>query len=381
MALTGLVRKTTSQPQQPVHLSLTSGRVLYCCSSQMMLFIVLSRLDYPRSVRLIRHRNLPIRIYHILRIPAGPALVVETTPRIRFGGYVTLRGAFFMGINNFRVGSRRKMMTRVRAWLMGLICVCFFPALAVAQDVPRWKVDPSWPKPLPNNWMLGHVEKVVVDKDGNIWVANYVASMDRRVDHVQMGLAQTPPIAECCIPAPEVIEFDPEGNVLKAWGGRGYIPEWPEAMHAFWVDKNMNVWVGGNHAPDRNLLKFTADGKLLLEIGHIDGPIGEYTSNRGEFATPNNQATDLLGGPGGIYVDEEANEVYVGGWLHKQAGRCVRLEHGKVQARLGRLWHSAESDRQQRSSLNASRPATCESRNLTPNAPAPKQFIRANGDG
>jgi DNA-binding beta-propeller fold protein YncE len=197
--------------------------------------------------------------------------------------------------------------------------MCIFPALVTAQNIPGWKVDPSWPKPLPHNWMAGHFEKVVVDKDDNIWVAHYSGSMDRRSDHAPMGLAQTPPIAECCVPAPEVIEFDPQGNVVRAWGGRGYTPEWPEAVHGFWVDRNMNVWVSGNHAPDRNLLKFTADGKLLLEIGHVDGPIGEYRSNRGELTTANNQATDLLGGASGIFVDEQANEVYVAdGYINRR---------------------------------------------------------------
>ncbi len=210
-------------------------------------------------------------------------------------------------------------MTRLRAWLKSLIYLCLFSTLSIAQDIPRWKVDPSWPKPLPNNWMLGHPVWIMVDKDDNIWVAHYGGPMDRRIDHVQMGLAQTPPIAECCVPAPEVIQYDPEGNVLKAWGGPGYVPQWPEAIHAFWIDKNMNVWIGGNHAPDRNVLKFTADGKLLLEIGRIDTPIGEYRSIRPEHGIPNNQATDLLGAPGAITVDEEANEVYVGdGYINKR---------------------------------------------------------------
>jgi DNA-binding beta-propeller fold protein YncE len=204
---------------------------------------------------------------------------------------------------------------------MSLICLCFLPALAAAQEVPtwKWKVDPSWPKPLPNHWMVGHMERPVVDKDGNIWVANYAATLDRSVDHALFGLAQTPPISECCIPAPGVIEFDPEGNVLRAWGGAGYIPQWPEALHAFYVDKNMNVWLGGNHAPDRNVLKFSEDGKLLLEIGHLDGPIGVDYSSRGELAKPNNQDTDLLGGPSGIFVDEKANEVYIAdGFINKR---------------------------------------------------------------
>lgn len=187
------------------------------------------------------------------------------------------------------------------------------------QDIPEYKAQTPWPKPLPNNWMLGHTETVIVDKDDHIWVAHYVGPMDRRMDHSLMGLNQVPPIAECCIPAPEIMQFDEQGNVLRAWGGPGYIPQWPEAVHAFWVDKQLNVWVAGNHGPDRNLLKFTVDGKFLLEIGRLDTPVGQYRSIRGEQTMPDNQATDKLGGPAGITVDDEANEVYVAdGFINKR---------------------------------------------------------------
>jgi hypothetical protein len=278
-------------------------------------------------------------------------------------------------------------MTRVPPRLMGLICLCFFPALAIAQDVPRWKVDPSWPKPLPHNWTLGHLERIIVDKDGNIWTAGYTGSMDRRADHVLMGLNQTPPIAECCIPAPEVIEFDPEGNVLRAWGGRGWVPQWPEALHGFWVDRNMNVWVAGNHAPDRNLLKFTADGKLLMEIGRIDGPIGAYSSNRGQFATPNNQATDLLGGPGGMFVDEEANEVYVAdGYVNK---RIVVFDSntGKFKRGWGAYGIPLSQIDNNKIGLNVFKPGNPSRENFDPKAPVGKQFsgtmefVRISNDG
>src|ERR1700722_2961547 len=282
-----------------------------------------------------------------------------------------------MGINNFRVGRRRNIMTRVSAWLMGLISVCSFAGLARAQDIPRWTVDPSWPKPLPHNWMLGHPDKVVVDKNGNIWVGNYVSSMDRRIDHEQMGLAQTPPIAECCTFAPGVVEFDPQGNVLREWGGRGYIPEWPEAPRAFWVDKKMNVVIGGNHPPDRSVLKFSEDGKLLLEIGHQEGPAGEYASNRANLATPNNQATDLLGGPCGIYVDEEANEVYiVDGGINK---RVVVYDSntGKFKRGWGAYGVPLSQIDNNKLPSNVSRLGKGETESYEPDAKLPKQFTSA----
>jgi DNA-binding beta-propeller fold protein YncE len=277
-------------------------------------------------------------------------------------------------------------MTRLPARLLSLICLCFFPSLAIAQDVPRWTVDPSWPKPLPHNWMLGHPDKVLIDKDGNIWVGNYASSMDRRIDHEQMGLAQKPPIAECCVPAPGVIEFDPQGNVVKAWGGPGYVPEWPEAPRAFWVDKNMNVWIGGNHAPDRSVLKFSEDGKLLMEIGHQDGPTGVYSSNRANLATPNNQATDLLGGPCGIFVDEEANEVYiVDGGINK---RIVVYDSntGKFKRGWGAYGIPLSQIDNNKLGSNVSKPGKRQEESYDPDARLPKQFtapwcIRISNDG
>lgn len=183
-------------------------------------------------------------------------------------------------------------------------------ALAAYAQVPVYNVDASWPKELPHNWIIGHVEQVVPDKDGHIWVLDFTGSLPPD----DLGLAQKPPLSQCCIAAPEVLEFDRAGNVMRGWGGKGYIPDWPEAVHAFWVDKKGNVWVAGNHAPDRAILKFSSDGKLLLEIGHPTKSKGKASS-----ATPDNQSTTELGAPGSLYVDDEANELYVGdGYINKR---------------------------------------------------------------
>jgi DNA-binding beta-propeller fold protein YncE len=191
-----------------------------------------------------------------------------------------------------------------------LVLTCGLGLAVHAQDKPVYKVDPFWPKELPHNWMIGHIEQIIPDQNDHIWVLTFTGSMEAD----DMGLAQKPPFAECCIPSPEVLEFDREGNVLKGWGGKGYIPDWPEAVHAFYVDKKGNVWIGGNHAPDRQLLKFSSDGKLLLEIGRPTRMKG-----RAANVPPNNQSTTMLGAPSSIWVDEDANEVYVGdGYVNKR---------------------------------------------------------------
>ena len=99
------------------------------------------------------------------------------------------------------------------------IGVCAFLALSAnfarAADAPVYKVDPFWPKPLPNKWSMQQIVDIYVDKNDHIWVLN--RSSDARPD--ETGASTNPPRTECCVIGPEVLEFDTEGNVLKAWGG------------------------------------------------------------------------------------------------------------------------------------------------------------------
>jgi len=115
----------------------------------------------------------------------------------------------------------------------------------------------------------------------------------------ELGAEQTPPRSICCNKTPSVLEFDVQGNLIKSWGGPDYVAEWPKTEHGIWIDKQGNVWIAGNGPADRQLLKFSSDGKLLLEIGH--------SSN----APKNNQDTGILGSPAGVEVDDAAHEVYI----------------------------------------------------------------------
>src|SRR3979409_2591703 len=118
---------------------------------------------------------------------------------------------------------------RLSARLMPTIGMCGLLLLAAAatapqaQKAPTYKVDPFWPKPLPNKWSMQQIVDIYVDKNDHIWVLN--RSSDARPD--ETGASTKPPRSECCIIGPEVLEFDMEGNVLKAWGGPNYVPGWP----------------------------------------------------------------------------------------------------------------------------------------------------------
>jgi hypothetical protein len=165
---------------------------------------------------------------------------------------------------------------------------------AVSQNVPKFEPDPSWPKQLPNNWMLGQVGGIFVDSHDHIWVT----SRPRTLDNNDKYAALDPPEADCCIPSPPVLEFDQAGNLIQSWGGPSKDYEWPDNEHGMFVDDKDNVWIGGNGPKDTNILKFSKSGKFLLQIGH-------------HGKTGGSNDTENLNRPAGIYVYPKTNEVFV----------------------------------------------------------------------
>jgi len=163
---------------------------------------------------------------------------------------------------------------------------------SLAKSLPKFEADPYWPKPLPNNWILGEVSGVAVDARDHVWIIHRPRTTN---DHDRY---QADGKGDCCTPAPAVIEFDPAGNVVQAWGGPGQGYEWPDNEHGVFVDTKDNVWVGGNGDKDAQLLKFTRTGKFLLQIGH-------HAQSKG------NNDTQNLGRPAGIVVWAPTNEVFV----------------------------------------------------------------------
>lgn len=182
-----------------------------------------------------------------------------------------------------------------------------------AHDGAEFKVDHKWPKPLPNKWLLGQVAGIAVDRNDHIWIIQRPASLT--VD--EAGAAQTPPRSECCVPAPSVMKFDREGNLLLAWGGTadpGFLTdrctpargcEWPTNEHGIFVDHNDNVWIAGNGAGNHQVLKFSSDGTFLLQIGKAGVTGGSNATSGGLGGTP------LLGQPADVEVDPTNNEAYI----------------------------------------------------------------------
>ena len=140
------------------------------------------------------------------------------------------------------------------AWVLGVA--------GSAPTLPKFEPDPYWPKHLPNHWILGQVSGVAVDSRDNIWVIHRPRTTDEHDNYLRDKTA------DCCTPAPPVLEFDQAGNLIQSWGGPGQGYEWPDTEHGIFVDQKDNVWITGNGDKDTNLLKFSKAGKFLLQIGH-----------------------------------------------------------------------------------------------------------------
>src|ERR1051326_258040 len=124
-------------------------------------------------------------------------------------------------------------------------------------QAPRFEVDPMWPRPLPNHWLLGSTIGVSVDAQDHVWIIHRSSAT---LNNNERGAELDPPTGECCKGAPPVLEFDQAGNLLRSWGGPGQGYEWPQSNHGITIDYKGNVWIGGNGADDGQVLKFTQDG-------------------------------------------------------------------------------------------------------------------------
>src|SRR5207249_6817283 len=135
---------------------------------------------------------------------------------------------------------------------------------AAGVEAPQFEVDPLWPKPLPNHWVIGSTIGVSVDARDHVWIVHRPGTLQPK----EVSASANPPAASCCSSAPPVLEFDAEGNLIGHWGGPGPGYQWPQSNHGITADYKGNVWIGGNGRTDAQILKFTAGGKFLLQIGH-----------------------------------------------------------------------------------------------------------------
>ncbi len=188
-------------------------------------------------------------------------------------------------------------MTLKQSWLHRLVtfAALVIGTLSAHAQGPAFRIDPYWPKPLPNNWILGQVGGISIDAQDNIWVFQ----RPRSLTDDEKGATLNPPRSKCCVPAPSVLVFNQSGEIVKSWGGPDENPgyDWPLQEHGILVDNKGFVWLSGNGKGDNMVLKFSTDGKFIKQIGKR----GPLTSSAD---------TSQFGMVAALEVDGRANEIY-----------------------------------------------------------------------
>ena len=155
-----------------------------------------------------------------------------------------------------------------------------------------FEVDASWPRPFPHDWILGQVTGLTVDGGGHVWVVHQTNVLTPD----EAGAVQNPPIATCCVPAPEVLELDANGDVVQAWSAAGDESGRVVSPHGILVDHENFVWIASNSA--HRIMKFSRDGAHLMTIGELNETGGSNDRVR-------------VGGPAAMFRYPGSDELFV----------------------------------------------------------------------
>lgn len=248
------------------------------------------------------------------------------------------------------------MFTTRRTFLGGLLALAIFAALNAGQSeleksanavsnermAPQFIVDPFWPQPLPNKWLLGRTIGIAIDARDHIFIVH--RDQDEMFMSQELGLDRG--VAECCSAAPPILEFDLDGNLINAWGGPGDGYTWPASNHGIEVAPNGDIWIGGNGGGDSHVLVFNRDGEFVREIGD---PGEDVDSNS---LTHFSRVAEIA-------IDAEANEAYIADGYGNKRVAVVDTATGAFKRYWGAYGNEPSDDRV----------------TYVPGEPLPQQFV------
>lgn len=243
-----------------------------------------------------------------------------------------------------------------RTFLGVLLAFTTFAALNVGQSeleksanavsnermVPQFIVDPFWPQPLPNKWLLGRTIGIAVDARDHIYIVH--RDQDEMFMSQELGLDLGR--AECCTAAPPILEFDIDGNLINAWGGPGDGYTWPASNHGIEIAPNGDIWIGGNGGGDSHVLVFNRDGEFIREIG--DAGEGVDSNSLTHFSRVAE-----------IAIDADAGEAYLADGYGNKRVVVVDLATGAFKRYWGAYGNKPSDDRV----------------SYVPGEPLPQQFV------
>ena len=197
-------------------------------------------------------------------------------------------------------------------------CTSGEAAFGAGGQAPMFAVDPLWPQPLPNHWLLGPTIGVTVDSRDHIWIVHRNTE-NQFVMNTEIGLVAG--VSECCQPGPPVMEFDQDGNLISSFGGPSPMGEydWPLSNHGIEIDNMDNIWIGGNGGTDSHVLKFSRDGTFLAQFGQAGARVTGTDDEGDQILERNSNDPVSFGRVAKLSLDAEANELFVAdGYFNKR---------------------------------------------------------------
>ena len=215
----------------------------------------------------------------------------------------------------------KKIATIAAGIALALLVGCTSQPAQVASGGQRFEVDPWWPKPLPEKWIIGRTGSICVDAHDHLIVTN-------RRDITKEE-------EETSLQAPSILMFDLAGNLVESWGDHTSVPG---TIHGCFVDNDNNVWLTGNG--DGIVQKYTHDGKLLMQIGRR----GVFDSSDGTAKGKGlNSNPAQFFNPAAVTVDPANGDVYVAdGYGNRRV--AVFDRNGKFLRQWGRQATKSETE-------------------------------------
>lgn len=212
-------------------------------------------------------------------------------------------------------------------------------AIAQASDVqvaaaqsgvmaPVFEVDPFWPQPLSFPYVLGSVNGLAIDSRDHVFIVH--GGLATLIGRTEAGSATDPITGDCCSPTQPVMEYDPQGNLVREWGGEGQGYTWPQSVNGIALDPQGNLWIGGIGDGDSQILKFSREGQLIAQFGQPGAAVN--VSSRTGFNRP-----------AGFAFNAAANEAYVADSGNRRVA-VVDISSGEIKRFFGAYGNAPSAD-------------------------------------
>ena len=203
-------------------------------------------------------------------------------------------------------------------------------------QAPRFEVDPLWPKPLPNHWVLGIDDRRLASTP-RITSGSSIAAPPRSSNERED--ASRPSTRRVLRRRAAGARVRPGGQPAASLGrSRRRATSGPSRTTASSSTTRATSGSAATAAATRHILKFTKDGKFLMQIGKKGArrKAGAGAATKaGRRLRRRQQRPESFGRVAKIFVDAKANEAYIADGYGNKRVAVLDTDTGKMKRYWG----------------------------------------------